>query len=315
MTANLPFTREEYSAAFHIDFLATLGVRRAELTFSGGGDSGAVDQVNFTYTRKRRPTDETVTEQWLLALARHHLLYPEYKVELPPHAGKGERFLAALVEKHFDDHINSHLGDWYNNEGGRGSVTVDVADRAIRHEVCYNTTSHGEPHTAKANHPDLFTALLAATNSLGVGSIEVELDFDSEGYCWSQTLTFHAIDGAIVALDESQQTTLLTTCSAVLRVHSFDGKPLGTADSMPELALQFYETFVKIPALETSTDEVESFAVRYAIGPDTEQLFPSLEWTATFCYHDTDDGDSGEVIAPVIGPALKRVRRSRRHAA
>ncbi len=314
MTTN-SFSADEYSAAFLIDFLATLGVRRAELSFSGGGDSGAVDHVEFTYVKKRRPTDEAVTEQWLLALARHHLLYPEYKVELPPHAGKGEKLLAALVEKHFDDHINSHLGDWYNNEGGRGNVAVDIAERAVRHEVCYNTTSHGEPHTAKANHPDLFTALVAAANLLGVGSIEVELDFDSEGYCWSQTLTFHAIDGAVVVLDESQQTALLAECNAVLRVHSFEGKPLGPADSMPELALGFYETFVKEPALKTSADEVESFAVSYTIGPDTEQLFPSLEWTATFCYHDTDDGDSGEVIAPVIGPTAKRARRSRRRAA
>lgn len=305
----------EYSAAFLIDFLASLGVTRAELSFSGGGDSGAVDQVEFTYAKKHRPTDEAVTEQWLLALARHHLLYPEYKVELPPHAGKGEKLLAALVEKHFDDHINSHLGDWYNNEGGRGSVAVDIAERAIRHEVCYNTTSHGEPHTAKVNHPELFSALLAAVNFLGIGSIDVELDFDSEGYCWSQTLTFHATDGAIVVLDESQQTILLNACNGVVRLHTFEGKPLGAADSMPELALGFYETFVKEPALKTSADEVESFAVSYTIGPDAEQLFPSLEWTATFCYHDTEDGDSDEIIAPVIGPVVKRVRRSRRRAA
>ena len=32
----------EYSAAFLIDFLASLGVTRAELSFSGGGDSGGL---------------------------------------------------------------------------------------------------------------------------------------------------------------------------------------------------------------------------------------------------------------------------------
>lgn len=309
------YSSAEYSAAFLIDLLASVGVIRADLSFSGGGDSGAVDHVEFTYRKKRRATDEAVREQWLLALARHQLLYPEFKVELPPHAGKGEKLLAALVEKYFDDHINNTLGDWYNNEGGGGSVAVDIAERAIRHEVSYNTTSHGEPHTAKAHHPNLFAALLAAAAVFGVGSIEVELDFDSESYCWSQTLTFLAADASIVALDESQQTALLAACNDALRIHSFGEKPLGPAGSMPELALGLYETFVKEAARETSADEVESFTVSYVIGPDTEQLFPSLEWTATFCYHDTEDGDSEEHIAPVIGSTAKSARRSRRRAA
>ena len=179
----------EYCAAFLVDFLASVGVVRAELTFSGSGDSGDVDDVQFTFKRNRKPPEENVEEQWRLAVARHHLLYPEHSIRCFDQ-DNGDSKLASLVQNFFYTHISESLGDWVNNEGGGGSVTVDTKERLISYTVSYNEVQDAEPVTGRVDRMPLFEELFAAVQALGITAIDADLDFDYEGVSWSENVTF-----------------------------------------------------------------------------------------------------------------------------
>lgn len=308
------FTPEAYSAAFLIDFLSSLGVKHAGLRFNGSGDNGAVDGVTFTYQSDQTPTEESVSERWQLALARHHLLYPEYEVAAPAYAGKGEEFLAAVVEKHFDGHISPNLGDWVNNDGGSGSVGVDIAGRLISHRVTYNSTTEGASHSGKVRRPALFRALLGAAATYGIARIEAELDFESDQHCWSQNFTFRAADDTAVTLADPTQTAFLDACHAVASARPSKRRAPLAASSGEEFTLWLHEAFVEKAALALGEgDEMESYNVTLSLGMDSGA--PVLEWTVTFTYLDTEDGESDEIAAPVIVAQPKRLRRPRRRAA
>ncbi|MDP3072622.1 MAG: hypothetical protein Q8N18_20175 [Opitutaceae bacterium] len=308
------YTPQEYAAAFLIDFLAALGVTRADLSFSGSGDDGAVNDVTFAYRQDRPPTEEQVVEQWRLALARHHLLYPEYSVEGPSQDEKGDRFLAATVEKYFDDHISPNLGDWVNNDGGSGSVGVDIAGGLISHRVTYNSTTEGSSHSGKVKRPALFRALLGAAATYGIARIEAELDFESDSHCWSQNFTFRAADDTAVTLDDPTQTAFLDACHAVASAHPSKRRAPLAASSGEEFTLWLHEAFVEKAALALGGhDEMESYNVTLSLGMDSGA--PVLEWTVTFTYLDTEDGESDEIAAPVIAPPPRRSRRPSRRAA
>jgi len=308
------YTSQEYAAAFLIDFLASLGVTRADLSFSGSGDDGAVNDVTFAYRQDRQPSEEQVGEQWRLALARHHLLYPEYSAEGPTHGEKGERFLAAAVEKYFDDHLSSNLGDWANGDGGSGSVGLDIAGRLISHRVTYNTTTAGEPYSGRVRRRALFRALLGVAATYGIARIEAELDFDDDAHCWSQNFTFRAADGTTVTLDDPTQAAFLDACHAAASTHPGKRHAPLAASNIEEFTLWLHEAFVEKAAFSLSEEgEMESYNVMLALGMNSGT--PVLEWTATFYYLTTEDGESDELAAPVIAPAAKRSRRARHRAA
>ncbi len=312
--STLDYTPQEYAAAFLIDFLASLGVTRADLSFSGSGDDGAVNDVTFAYRQDRPPNDEQVGEQWRLALARHHLLYPEYSAEGPTHGEKGERFLAAAVEKYFDDHISQNLGDWVNNDGGSGRVGLDIAGRLISHRVTYNTTTAGEPHSGRVRRRALFRALLGVAAAHGIARIEAELDFDADAHCWSQNYTFQAADGTTVTLDDPTQAAFLDACHAAARTQPGKRHAPLAASSIEEFTLWLHEAFVEKAALALGEDgEMESYNVTLALGMNSGA--PVLEWTARFYHRASEDGESDEIAAPVIAPAPKRSRLPRRRAA
>lgn len=302
------YTPQEYAAAFLIDFLASLDVTRADLSFSGSGND-----VTFAYRQDRPPSEEQVGEQWRLALARHHLLYPEYSAEGPSHGEKGECFLSAAVEKYFDDHISQNLGDWVNNDGGSGSVGLDIAGRLISHRVTYNTATAGEPHSGRVRRRALFRALLGVAAEHGIARIEAELDFDDDAHCWSQNFTFRAADGPTVTLDDPTQAAFLDACHAAASTHPGKRHAPLAASSIEEFTLWLHEAFVEKAAFALSEEgEMDSYDVTLALGMNSGA--PVLEWTTTFYYRASEDGESDELAAPVIAPAPKRTRRPRRRA-
>ncbi len=297
----------EYSAAFLVDFLSSVGVLRAELTFSGCGDSGAVDDVQFVFRQKREPTETKVEKGWRLALARHHLLYPEHSLAWfeSNHAPRPK--LGTLVENYFDHFINPSLGDWVNNDGGSGSVTVDVEERLITHEVSYNDVKDGEPQTGTVEQPELFGALLDAARPLGIVAIEADLDFDCENVSWSDTFTSKGADGNPVKLESPQENALAKAWRDIVGARLHDAR--FDSEDFCALLTGLYEIFVKKTALDYREDDSEGYSISLRLAQDEGRTV--LEWTATFRFMDSDDGDSGEIVAPVIcAPRPSRRKRA-----
>ena len=253
---------------------------------------------------------------WQQALARHHLLYPECTAPTPAHSTptEGESFLAGLVEGVFDDHISSNLGDWVNGDGGSGSIGIHIAGRLICYRANYDSINDCPDHTGQIKRARLFGALLETAAKYGVGRIEAELDFDSDGHSWSQSCYFQTAAGLALTLDTTAQTELLRACHATLCIHGRRYAPAATEVSEQEFALWFWDNFVEKPVLALETpDEMEDYCVTMTLSRG--RTGPVLNWVATFRVRASDDGDSGEIAAPVIVAQPVKTRSRKRRAA
>lgn len=309
MTMSTPeFSARDYCAAFLVDFLASVGATHAELSFNGSGDSGDVDDVTFDYRTKRAPTPKKIAAKWQLALARHHLLYPEYSLDCYCRTETGERLLHSVVEGFFYQYISDGLGDWVNNDGGGGTVTIDVEDRLINYSVSYNEVQDAESQTGHVENPALFDELLTAMRAMGIAAIEAEFDFDSEGVAWSEELGFLGADQNAVQLEAAQEAELTQTCRKLVQAHFPNDSRFEADGNFCALFNGLYETLVEETALEMREDSSEGYVISLSLTESEGR--PVLQWSATFRYMGSDDGESEEIDAPIIG-ALPNARRKR----
>ncbi len=299
----------EYCAAFLVDFLASVGVERAELTFSGSGDSGDVDGVELSFKRSRKPSAEKIEEQWRLAVARHHLLYPEQSIRcFDKDYGDGDSVSPdSLVQKFFYAHVSETLGDWVNNEGGSGTMTVDVAERSINYGASYNEVQDAEPVSGRVENVPLFDELLVAVQPLGIASIDADLDFDYEGVTWSDDVALVGELRKPVTLEPEAEKLLARTCVEIARRHASGDGNFVEAETFPGLLSALYERFVKETALESRESESEGYSIALSLTREGGRAV--LEWTATFRYMGSTDDDTGEILAPEIHAPVKRSRK------
>lgn len=119
--------------------LRTLGVSQVEVSFSGSGDSGSIDAAYCVDASNKRielpepkfewPQERSVfsekTKSW------EHQTYTEF-LNL-------EEILRALT----NDALESQGLDWYNDDGGQGSLTIDFTQSPpnIELNVGINITS------------------------------------------------------------------------------------------------------------------------------------------------------------------------------
>ena len=89
-------SKTEYLQLFHV--LADLGVSAVTISFSGGGDSGDVDNPVY-FNRKLKQLDK---EQ-----------LGEFDTQLTD----------------FADILLQNTHDWYNNDGGHGEITLNVDEQ------------------------------------------------------------------------------------------------------------------------------------------------------------------------------------------
>ena len=91
--------------------LADLGVTGIKIIYSGGGDSGAIDEIIYT-------TEEVTTFEYLDYLDP----YSENVLNL--------RDLSTSLYSDLEDFATSKLldeiEDWWNNEGGHGTVLIAI---------------------------------------------------------------------------------------------------------------------------------------------------------------------------------------------
>jgi hypothetical protein len=101
--------------------LKDLGVKRIEISFSGSGDSGDIDDVEF------HDSDGS----YLTNLVKETF---SNKSEID--IDNELRDIAwALVNEKVDT-----VGDWVNNEGGFGSITIDVEEKTYDLSYSQRTT-------------------------------------------------------------------------------------------------------------------------------------------------------------------------------
>ena len=82
-------------------------VARIEIRYDGAGDSGAIDS-SFFYDAKANEID-----------------LPEYNAE-------AESIGYHILERYYDV-------DWYNNDGGHGSIFIDISDQTWNIDGYYRT--------------------------------------------------------------------------------------------------------------------------------------------------------------------------------
>ena len=110
--------------------LADLGVTGIKVLYSGGGDSGAIDEIIYT-------TQEVTSLEDL--------------DDLDPYSNNvlNVRDLSTSFYSNIEDFATERLldtiEDWWNNEGGYGNMYVDLTTNAyIIHNNCYGEADYDE---------------------------------------------------------------------------------------------------------------------------------------------------------------------------
>ena len=133
-----------FPSKFHRDLvltqLRTLGVSQVEVSFSGGGDSGSIDKADCVDANGKRIELPTTKFDW----PRERTSYTgdaanPWKRETYTDKLTLEQILEALT----NDALEEQNLDWYNNDGGQGSLTIDFTQSPpdIQLEVGINITS------------------------------------------------------------------------------------------------------------------------------------------------------------------------------
>jgi hypothetical protein len=301
-----PLSQKEYCAAFLIDFLRSVGVVQAELSFSGGGDDGDVNDVVFSYRNDRAPTTSQVSKKWNLAAARHFLLYPEHNLNALGVEGSGGVSIEDLVKGFFFSFVSESLGDWVNNDGGAGTMEVRIKERIIGYTCSYNSSRDSETQEGLVQSPDLLRSLLAVSTQVGVASIRADLRFDSDGGIWNHDVTYANGVGDEMALEAPQEAILFTGAWNAMLAAGLIGEDTPVFSSADAMVEAIYEQLVEGKADDVTATENDGYRIGFSIVTDAE-LGPVLRWDGDYSYMDCDDdGDGGEIEAPRISSGAGR---------
>jgi hypothetical protein len=114
------FTAEDQDdSAAIMELLTGYGVAHITIEYSGGGDSGQIDEINVT----------GVADAQQVPLAKEH----ECMLGKPG-------TLKDLIDR-WADGITEQLGyDWYNNDGGGGTITITPSEGKVDVDAHYFET-------------------------------------------------------------------------------------------------------------------------------------------------------------------------------
>jgi hypothetical protein len=131
--------------------LRTLRVKAVEVAFSGGGDSGDINSID-AYDSDMKDVN----------LTKHYLDWPEESSRHDPDTNAWIHEVK-VVTKSLDDILRDVTFDalaasgldWYNNDGGQGSLIIDFnqSPPEIKIDVGINYTTT-EDHTIDLNEED-----------------------------------------------------------------------------------------------------------------------------------------------------------------
>jgi hypothetical protein len=116
--------------------LADRGVTGIKLFYSGGGDSGAVDDI--VYTTKKLSEDEEDAFEEINDLQNYG--------ENVNNLNELDSSISADIENFSQDKILDSIEDWWNNDGGHGVMLIIVPSGKykIHNEIYYTSTESYE---------------------------------------------------------------------------------------------------------------------------------------------------------------------------
>ena len=106
--------------------LSKYGIKTIEVRFCGSGDSGEVEEVKFISATKEYDSQDL----------------PELQKAVLS-AGLGDD-IEKLSNEIGDIAVEFIEGDWYNNDGGQGTIYIDTKRAHLRIEVGYNEMTTNE---------------------------------------------------------------------------------------------------------------------------------------------------------------------------
>lgn len=108
MSREKPITKFEIGLI--LKDLATYGVKRILVRYSGGGDSGEIDEVEAVFEEKK--VRRKVKGRYKMVIAKNP--------EIPNWSGIEDK-----IKEWTYDRL-THEDDWCNNEGGEGNIKIEV---------------------------------------------------------------------------------------------------------------------------------------------------------------------------------------------
>ena len=111
--------------------------------FSGSGDNGSIDEVLGYNIWK--PTEDHIQD-----IIEDGSISGLYKgIDLPSH-------LMGDIEQLFYHTILNEIEDWYNNEGGAGTLLLDVATGKVYTKCAYNIEEDWNEETEEYDYTDTY---------------------------------------------------------------------------------------------------------------------------------------------------------------
>lgn len=121
----------EHNKKVVFDALRAAGISGAWISYSGGGDCGQVDSVEFEPASARKENKTTSATVTLRETTSRFVSNEEGWQETDREA---EQTLQQAVVQLAYDMLDAHVGGWENNEGGQGEVKLLVEnDKIVLH--------------------------------------------------------------------------------------------------------------------------------------------------------------------------------------
>lgn len=116
------FQNKEQKDLF-LTLLKVLGGRKAQVEFSGGGDSGSIDYVGLLDQENKEIDLTNATFDWYEKSSQFEAgkWYVRYKPA--PNMPVGD-----VLKTICEDALEESGHDWYNNDGGYGNLTIDLTE-------------------------------------------------------------------------------------------------------------------------------------------------------------------------------------------
>jgi len=108
-----------------LNMLKVLGGHTVHVSFSGGGDSGSIDDAVLRDRHGKEINCEGITIDWTTEFSEYNPL--EQGSEKWTEREETKKTPVLEVLKNITDQMLEQQGlDWYNNDGGQGSLEIDL---------------------------------------------------------------------------------------------------------------------------------------------------------------------------------------------
>ncbi len=101
--------------------LKSKGVSQIYCYFDGGGDSGEINEIDYKTSVLKQYDDGTLYDS-------HEDINPETELSSPLKS-EDTSLVEGWLYDVIADKVNEYGGDWCNNDGGYGSVDINVEDQ------------------------------------------------------------------------------------------------------------------------------------------------------------------------------------------